>query len=26
MHRTGLLSKAVDGGSLATNAYLPGRC
>jgi putative hydroxymethylpyrimidine transport system substrate-binding protein len=26
MHRTRLLSKAVDGGSLATNAYLPGRC
>jgi len=26
MHRTGLLSKAVDGGSLTTNAYLPGRC
>ncbi|HZD74223.1 MAG TPA: ABC transporter substrate-binding protein [Actinomycetota bacterium] len=26
MHRTGLLGRAVDGGSLMTTAYLPGPC
>jgi hypothetical protein len=26
MHRTGLLANPVDGGSLQTNAYLPGGC
>jgi putative hydroxymethylpyrimidine transport system substrate-binding protein len=26
MHRTGLLPKALDGGSLETTAYLPGGC
>ncbi len=26
MHRTGLLRRAVDGGSLETTAYLPGPC
>jgi putative hydroxymethylpyrimidine transport system substrate-binding protein len=26
MHRTGLLARPVDGASLMTTAYLPGRC